>query len=169
MRTIVAALCCSATLAVAAEMTLGRWLELNEPRVRTYLQSLKPSQIGKRVAGTKLTDGKQELNGYRYIADLSDSGHGLRMYKFHYEYRGNTFEAHYIWVSKGFPEHDLNAAPSCVGEWIVPGGWAVLSGDQYTYQAVLSGEHIVVTTCQLPSPNPAFESGPPSAAAQRER
>jgi len=176
MREIALALCCSATVAVAAEMNLGQWLDVNEPRVRTYLQSLKPSQIGKRVAGTPLSDGKRELKGYQYLANLSDPTRGLHMYKFRYKYRGHQFEAHYIWVNKGFPEHDLNATPSCPGEWIEPGGWGVLSGDQYTYQTALPGGFTVVTTCRLPSPNSALVSDVYAAALrafsnapQRER
>lgn len=138
-----------ATSVFADEMWLGQWLEINEPLVRSYLLSLKPSLVGKTIPGTKLSDGHQELQGYRYIANLSAPDRGLYMYEFQYEYKGNKFEAHFIWVKKGFPEHELNASPSCPGKWIEPGGWGILSGDQYTYQAVLPGENIVVTTCQL--------------------
>jgi len=153
MRTIALILCFIATSAVAGEMELGQWLEINEPIVRSYLLSLKPSQVGKTLTGTKLSHGHHEFKGYKYIANLSAPDRSLYMYKFRYEYKGNKYEAHYIWVNKGFPEHDLNVSPSCPGKWIEPGGWGILSGDQYTYQAALPGDNIVVTTCQLPMPN----------------
>ena len=146
------------TSAVRGEMSLGRWLEQNEPKVRAYLLALRPEQIGTNVSGVKLSEGKREISGYRYLANLSQPSRGLYMFKFGYTYRGNQFEAHYIWVAKGHRSHDLNQSPLCSGNWIEPGGWGVLSGDQYTYQEAQPGENIVVTTCQLTLPNPSINT-----------
>src|SRR5712691_4263876 len=159
----------SPALAAAGGLNLGQWLDLNDPKVKSYLLSVRARQVGARVNGVPLSDGTRELRGYLFLANLSDSSRGLNDYRFQRRFNDKMYEVHYIWIDKGFPPFRLGAYPPCSGTWIEPGGFAVLSGDQYTYADASPGGYIVVTTCELSSPNPAFESGPPPAAAQRER
>jgi hypothetical protein len=140
--------------AISAEDTLGEWLSANQPRVRTYLNGLTKQQVGAKLTGVDLSDGSTQLNNsFRYLANLSDLSRGLHAYKFSYEYEGASYEVHYLWLDRGVKELSLSKFPECNGKWIEPGGFAVLSGDQYTYSSLFPSEDIVVTTCLLRTPN----------------
>ena len=144
------------------EEDLGTWLAKNEPRVIAYLQALRPKEVGKSVRGVALSDGKREMKGYRYLGEVNLGQPNVHAHGFHMLHAGREFEVHYIWVGPG-PSYNLRERPKCAGSWIEPGGWAVLSGDQYTSGHVDPGT-LVVTTCRLggavaksPPSNPALE------------
>ena len=140
-----------ATSALAGEMTLGKWLEINEPVVKRYLTSLTLEQVGRKLKGVKLSDGKMELKGHIYLGNSSDPKKGVHIYKFRYLYRGAKYESYYIWIDKGFPNHEI---PHCSGTWLEPGGISVLSGDVYPHSKILADGGLVVTHCVLSNKGP---------------
>lgn len=56
-------------------MWLGEWLKLNEPRVKEYLTTLTPEQIGMKLPGVTLSDGTTELRGYTQCRFLNKSAY----------------------------------------------------------------------------------------------
>ena len=138
----------AASSALAGEMTLGKWLEINEPIVKRYLASLDSKKVGKKLKGVKLSDGKMELKGHIYLGDSSDPIRGAHIHKFRYLYGGVKYESYYIWIDKGSPNHEI---PHCPGKWLEPGGLAVLSGDVYPHSKILADGGLVVTHCVLSS------------------
>ena len=148
MRTFIfiIALCCSGS-AIAED--LGEWLGANEPRVENYLLRLGNKNLNQPISGVALSDGTLELKGYVFLGNFSNSARGLHDYKFHAVYSGVKYEAHYMWLDKNALRFYLPPYLKCTGEFIEPGGVAVLSGDQYTYAYLHPGGELVVTMCKL--------------------
>ena len=145
----------------AGEMSLGEWLQKNEPIVKNYLLELPESKIGKRIKGVTLSDGKVELEKAVYLENKNSIKNGHYIYKFITTYAGVAYENHYMWSNPGSKPIEF---PSCSGEWLVPGGYSALSGDVYTYSSVQPTGELVVTRCKL-SANKAPQPTPKSGAA----
>jgi hypothetical protein len=135
--------------AIAMAEDLGEWLATNEPIVERYLASLGNKDLDHPVVGVTLSDGTQPLKGYVFLANNSNPARGLHDYKFRFVYSGIVYESQYIWLDKGHPKLHLPPYLTCPGEFIEPGGVAVLSGDQFTYADLEPGGELVVTTCKL--------------------
>lgn len=146
MKSIIAILIVLPITVSAGEMWLGEWLEKNEPIVKKYLQSLPDSEIGKTIKGVTLTDRKEELKNSVYLENKSNSKNGHYIYKFETVYAGVTYDNYYMWSNPGSKQIEF---PTCNGEWLVPGGKAVLSGDNYTYKSVQPTGQLVVTLLQV--------------------
>jgi hypothetical protein len=145
--------------ASAGEMWLGEWLQKNEPIVKEYLQNLPDSKIGETIKGVTLTDGKEVLKNATYLENRSNSKTGIYIYKFKTKYADIDYENYYMWSNPGSKKIDF---PPCKGEWLVPGGKAALSGDNYTYKSVQPTGQLVVTHCRLSAnntPQPTPKSG----------
>ena len=130
----------------ASAENLGEWLAINEPRVIGYLQSLKKEDENKILAGVQLSDGRQELKGYKYIGRVSQLPKKTNI---HIVQSGSDYIA-YIWIEEGGGKLSL---PPCVGKDPRSNypGWSgsAISGDAYTYADVHSGSGVVVTYCPL--------------------
>lgn len=137
---------------VAKEPSPDQWNKKNVPVVRKYLLALKPSQVGSKLSGVRLSDGTFRLKGQSFVADASRRERGLHAYKFRATLDDQSFEMHYIWVDKGFKPVDLKTFPWCSGEWLETAGRAGIDGEPYEGTQVLPGGAIVVTTCQLRAP-----------------
>ena len=129
----------------SAEMMLGEWLKINEPKVISYLSSLTSDDRGKKLTGVKLSDGTILLNGNTYLGNINNKKNKSFIYIFNTKKYGNIA---YIWVLKGGIKIPL---PPCVGtdprnQW--PGwGGAGISGEVYTYKDVNPNYGIVTTHC----------------------
>ncbi len=128
----------SVTVALAREapQTLGEQMERDNPAMIAYLQKLTDADVGKKLKGTKLSDGAVELKGSTYLGSLINTAKKQHIYTF----RTDGFELSYVWIDKGGKSltipHDLND-PS--GEHA-----GILSGDIYTYPIVEPGDGVVV-------------------------
>jgi len=162
MKTIIAIFAILPFTVSAGEIWLGEWLQENEPIVKKYLLNLPESKLGKTIEGVSLTHGKSELEKAVYIENKSDKENGHYIYKFKTIYVDATYENYYMWSSPSFKPIQF---PSCNGEWLVPGGFSVLSGDNYTYSSVQPTGQLVVTHCKLAA-NEAHQSIPKSGAAE---
>ena len=162
MKSIIALLIVIPVVASAGEMWLDEWLEKNEPIVKKYLLSLRNSDIGKTIKGVTLADGKEELKNAVYLGNESNSEKGYYIFKFKTVYAGVTYENYYMWSN---PSSNQIEFPVCNGEWLVPGGQAVLSGDNYTYSSVQPTGQLVVTHCKVTA-NKAPQPTPKSGAAE---
>jgi hypothetical protein len=151
---------CAWSLALAKQVAPDQWKKVNVPIVRSYLLSLKPSQVGTRLSGVQLSDGTFRLKGQSFLANASSRKRGLHAYKFGTTLDGQRFEIHYLWVDKGFKALDLKSFPSCSGEWLEPSGRAGIDGEPYGQAQVFPGENIVVTTCQPKAPQPSGQKKP---------
>ena len=143
---------CACSGAIAKELNPDQWNRKNVPVVRKYLLALKPSQVGSKLSGVRLSDGTFRLKGQSFVADISSQKRGLHAYKFRTTLDDQNFEIHYLWVDKGFKPVDLKTFPWCSGEWLDPGGRAGINGEAYEGTEVLPGRDIVVTTCELRAP-----------------
>jgi len=122
---------------------LGDWLIKNEPRVISYLLSLKPEDVGKRIEGVELSDGTRELNDRIFLGRVKNAPPKTHIYVF----KENDSTLAYIWVDEDgesflLPECKQNAPKNWPG-W----GGAVISGDVYTFDEVSPGGDIVKTYC----------------------
>jgi hypothetical protein len=66
-----------------------------------------------------------------------------------------------MWSNPGSKQIEF---PPCNGEWLIPGGHAVSSGDNYTYSSVQPTGQLVVTGCKLMA-NKAPQPTPKNGAA----
>ena len=139
-RYIITFLICFPSVSYCGEM-LGGWLRNNEPIVKNYLLSLPTSKIGRKIKGVTLTDGKLELNEALYLENKSNKNKGHYIYKFKTVYSGITYENYYLWSNSKPIEF-----PTCKDEWLVPGGFSVLSGDNYTYKSVQPTGQLVIVS-----------------------
>jgi hypothetical protein len=151
---------CALSLALAEQVSADQWKTLNVPIVRSYLLSLKSSQVGTRLSGVQLSDGTFRLKGQTFVANLSARKRGLHAYKFATTLDGQRFEIHYLWVDKGFKVLDLKSFPACAGDWLEPSGRAGINGEPYSQAQVFPDGNILVTTCQLTSPQPSGQGKP---------
>jgi hypothetical protein len=143
---------CACSGAVAKPLIPDQWNKKNVPVVRKYLLALKPSQVGTKLSGVRLSDGTFRLKGQSFVANISSRERGLHAYAFRTTLDDESFEIHYLWVDKGFKPVDLKTFPGCSGQWLEPGGRAGIDGEAYEGTQVLPGGHIIVTTCQLRAP-----------------
>ena len=143
---------CGGNVAIAKQLSPDQWNKKNVPVVRKYLLALKPSQVGSKLSGVRLSDGTFRLKGQSFVADLSSHERGLHAYKFRTSLDDQNFEIHYLWVDKGFKPVDLKTFPWCSGEWLETTGRAGINGEAYQGTQVLPGGDIIVTTCQLRAP-----------------
>ena len=155
---LLAAWACSA--AIAKDLTPDQWHKKNVPVVRKYLLALKPSQVGAKLPGVRLSDGTYRLKGQLFVADISSAEHGLHAYKFHTTLDGQNFEIHYLWVDKASKPVDLKTFPWCSGEWLEAAGRTGIDGEPYEGTQVLPGGDIIVTTCQLRASAPPGQAKP---------
>jgi len=152
----------------SAEMMLGEWLKINEPKVISYLSSLSTAQQGKILSGVKLSDSSTLLKGDIYLGKIIKKNDKSFIYIFKTKEYGNVA---YIWVLKGGVKIPL---PNCVDNaprnpWPGKGG-ADISGEVYTYSEVHPNYGVVTTHC-VPeswlskiSHNKSFKPTPKSGA-----
>lgn len=126
----------------AGEIWLGDWLQINNPRVIKYLTNLKPSDIGKEVAGIELSDGSVVLADYKYLGAATGLGKGVHVQLF--SYKGKQYA--YIWID---PTGEKLPLPDCsvLDPEITGNGSYVLSGDIYTWKYVRPGDGVVFNVC----------------------
>ena len=118
---------------------LGDWLDCNNPRVVAYLGKLRPRDVGRRLRGVTLSDGKPLLRGEAYVGEVRGLGKGQHAYIVERDGRRHAF----VWVDRG---GDALALPSCPSE-SVPAGPYVLSGDVYTWKAAQPGDGVIEVEC----------------------
>ena len=117
-------------------------MDLDNPRVITYLSKLKESDVGKKVKGIKLSDGTVELKGSEYLGykHLTDKKQHI------YLFRDEDGVRAYAWVDTG--GKPLAVPPDKSGS---PGeGAYILSGDIYTYPVVEGGDGLVILSGATP-------------------
>ena len=141
---------------IADETRVSDWLQKNEQIVKEYLLGLPNNMIGKRIAGVPLSDGRIELDKAVYLENKSNIGNGHYIYRFRTTYSGADYESYYMWAGPGSMAIEF---PPCDGEWLVPGGYSVLSGDAYTYSRVRPTGQVVVTHCRLSDGKPIAPAG----------
>ena len=156
---------CGCNAAAAKQLSPDQWNKKNVPVVRKYLLALKPSQVGSKLSGVRLSDGTFRLKGQSFVADISSAERGLHAYKFRTTLDDQNFEIHYLWVDKGFKPVDLKTFPWCSGEWLETAGRAGINGEAYEGTQVLPGGDIIVTTCQLRAPAHPGQAKPKAAKA----
>ena len=122
----------------SCDSDLGKWLDCNNPRIITYLSSLKPSQIGTVLDGVVLTDGSNPLKGLTLIG-LPKVENGAHIYVLSESEKRSA----YVWVEQGGSELE---APRCRPQSVL-GNAFVLSGDIYTWNAVQPGHGVVRLEC----------------------
>lgn len=130
------------TSAWAAPKTLGEQMEIDNPRVLTYLASLKDSDIGQKVKGVKLSDGTLELKGSELLGFKRLSAKKQHIYLF----KSEDGVVAYVWIDTGGKSLTIPVDKS--GS---PGENAhILSGDTYTYPIVEGGDGVVILTGATP-------------------
>lgn len=138
---------------------LDVWLEKNEPVVISYLLSLGEQDRGRSLPGVTLSDGRQELAGYRLVEERNDLKPGQHAWRFNRDVDGTLQEIWYIWIEE---TSEALAWPECEGRWQVPVGVYGLSGDVSIESAVHPGM-LVYTVCNRSGkaggvpPNISFE------------
>ena len=133
------------TFSVHAEMMLGNWLKINEPKVISYLQLLSAKDKGNIQKGVRLSDGTVELKGFKFAGKTEYVSKSIIIYTF-LDRKNEPIS--YLWMSKDGKPFPL---PECSGEdprykWP---GWAGsdLAGEVYTYRDVHFGHGIIKTRC----------------------
>jgi hypothetical protein len=129
---------CACSWADAKQLNPDQWNKKNVPAVRKYLLALKPSQVGSKLSGVRLSDGTFRLKGQSFVADISSQERGLHAYKFRTTLDDQNFEIHYLWVDKGFKPVDLKTFPWCSGDWLETTGRAGINGDAYEAEGNVS-------------------------------
>jgi hypothetical protein len=128
--------------------------------VRKYLLALKASQVGSRLSGVRLSDGRSGSRGNRSWRTFPARSAGCMPTSSEPLSDDENFEIHYLWVDKGFKPVDLKTFPWCSGEWLESAARAGISGEAYEGTQVLPGGDIIVTTCQLRAPAPPRQAKP---------
>ncbi len=138
----------------ACDVNLQAWLACNNPRAIRYFSALSDADVGKRLKGVKLTDGRVAAKGYHLIA-LPKAGKGVhivvvRRPKTSAADASDGFlrggEGAFVWVDPGGPEVLLPDCPRSPFE-----NQYVLSGDVYTWKAVQPGHGVVEVGCVRPA------------------
>ena len=127
---------CVFTTAPAAPKTLAEQMEIDNPKVITFLSTLKESDVGKKVRGVKLSDGTWALKG----SELLGVKHLTAKKQHIYLFRDEDGVTAYAWVDTGGKSLDIPKDKS--GS---PGEDAsILSGDIYTYPIIEGGDGLVI-------------------------
>jgi hypothetical protein len=120
----------------AAPKTLAEQMEIDNPRVVTFLAKLKESDVGKRVKGVKLSDGSVELKGSEFLGSKHIAAKKQHIYLF----RDEDGVRAYAWVDTGGKALSIPVDKSgSSGE-----NASILSGDIYTYPLVEAGDGLVI-------------------------
>lgn len=135
-------LCCALATMFAEPRSLGEQMEVDNPKVISYLGTLKESDVGKKVKGVKLSDGSVVLKG----SELLGIKHLAARRQHIYLFRDSDGVSAFVWIDKGgktLPIPKDKAGPA--GE-----DAHILSGDIYTYPVVEGGDGLVILTGATP-------------------
>lgn len=130
------------TPAWAAPKTLGEQMEIDNPKVLSYLATLKDSDVGKKVKGVKLSDGTLELKGSQFLGSKHITAKKQHVYLF----KSEDGVVAYAWVDTGG-----KALTIPIDKSGSPGESAyILSGDIYTFPVVEGGDGLVILSGATP-------------------
>ena len=117
---------------------IGEQLSIDEPKVKSFIQQLEPSEISK---GIQLCDNTVMFQNWKFLHRVSTSDSLQHIYLF--EYNGSKKAV--AWVNKNGHAFEV---PACAhGEkckQIPLGGALVISGDVYTWKKVRPGKEVVI-------------------------
>lgn len=116
---------------------LGEQLEIDEPRVKEYVQKLIPSQ---EVEGISLCDGSVLFQGWIFVRKVS----GLETSQEVYLFKDGKATRAVAWVTTNGKSFDVPGCPygdECKS-MLEPG--LVISGDVYTWKQIRAGEEVVI-------------------------